>query len=219
MCNVDCFKWLARNITEEEVRGKKIIEAGSYDVNGSLRYVLQLLKPAEYVGADIRPGPGVDIICPSENLANKFGRESFDIVISTNTLEHIRKWKDAVSNIKNICKRDGIILIIVPSRWPFHEYPSDFWRYGMEDMRRIFSDCRILALEEDSHPPSLVYAKIRKTAGFVEDDLSKFRLHSVVTNGRKKELHERDFHTVYFKTLVLRNRIKNILKRAGRSLF
>jgi hypothetical protein len=90
---------------------------------------LELLKPAEYVGVDITKGPGVDIICPAENLTEKFGRESFDVVIATCLLEHVRNWKKSVSNFKNICKSNGIILVIAPSKWTFHEFPYDFWRY------------------------------------------------------------------------------------------
>jgi SAM-dependent methyltransferase len=219
MCNVDCFKWLAGNITEEEVKGKKVIEVGSRDINGSLRYVLELLKPSEYVGVDIKEGPCVDVICRSENLVKRFGKESFDIVISTNTLEHIRDWKTAISNIKNICKTSGIILIIVPSSWPFHEYPHDFWRYSKEDIREIFSDCDILELDEDGHSQSLAYTKISKPVDFNEKDLTLFKLHSVVTNRREKEIHDKDFRTPYYRMLVLKNKTKGILRRAGRLIF
>ena len=102
MCTPSCLDWGKRNLTEEEVRGKRVIEVGSYDVNGSLRSIVESLGSAEYIGADIRNGPGVDVMCPAENLAERFGKGSFDIVISTCTLEHIRDWKLAISNIKNV---------------------------------------------------------------------------------------------------------------------
>jgi len=218
VCNVDCIRWGARNLSEEEVRGKRVIEVGSYDVNGSLRYVVELLKPTEYVGVDIVEGPGVDIVCSVENLAQEFGRESFDIVLSTCTLEHIRDWKKAVSNIKNVCKPNGIILIIVPSDWPFHVYPYDFWRYEREDIRNIFSDCDILLLDEDPHTPSLVYGKIKKPHHFTEKNLSAYQLHSVILNRRTREIHEDDFENLYFRRLVLKNRIKNSVLRLGRKI-
>jgi len=215
---VDCIRWGARNLSEEEVKGKRVIEVGSYDVNGSLRYVVELLKPTEYVGVDIVEGPGVDIICSVENLLQEFGKESFDIVLSTCTLEHIRDWKKAVSNIKNICKPNGIILIIVPSDWPFHVYPYDFWRYKKEDIQDIFSDCDILLLDEDLHTPSLVYGKMRKPSEFTEKDLSAYQLHSVILNKRVREIHEDDFENRYFRRLVLKNRIKNTVLRIGRKI-
>lgn len=225
MCNIDCIKWAAKNITEEEIKGKRVIEVGSYDVNGSLRYIVELLKPAEYIGVDIVKGPGVDMICSAENLVQKFGKESFDVVMSTCALEHIRNWKEAISDIKNICKPDGIILIIVPSHWAFHECPCDFWRYKTDDILNIFSDCDILTLEEGFQRPSLVYlktknsavyVKIRKPVQFVEKDLSEYRLYSVIINKRISEIRDKDFQSFYFRRLVFKNKIENILfKIAG----
>ena len=136
MCDINCIRWGAKNLTNEEIKGKKVIEVGSYDVNGSLRYIIELLEPAKYIGVDIVKGPGVDIICSAEDLVERFGKESFDIVISTCTLEHIKDWKKSISDIKNICKPNGIILIIAPSDWPYHEYPYDFWRYKKEDIKK-----------------------------------------------------------------------------------
>jgi SAM-dependent methyltransferase len=218
VCNVDCIRWGAHNLFEEEVKGKRVIEVGSYDVNGSLRYIVELIKPTEYIGVDIIEGPGVDIICSVENLVQKFGKDSFDIVLSTCTLEHIRNWKKAISNIKNVCKPNGIILIIVPSDWPFHVYPYDFWRYSKEDIKSIFSDCDIMVLDEDFHTPSLVYGKIRKPYDFTEIDLSAYQLYSVILNKRIREIQEADFENPYFRRLVLKNRIKNIVLRIGRKI-
>ena len=111
MCDINCIRWGAKNLTKDEIRGKTVIEVGSYDVNGSLRYIVELLEPAKYIGVDIVKGPGVDIICPAENLVERFGKESFDVVISTCTLEHVRNWKKAISNMKNICRPKGIFLV------------------------------------------------------------------------------------------------------------
>jgi SAM-dependent methyltransferase len=219
MCNVDCIRWAAKNLTKADIKGKAVIEVGSYDVNGSLRYIVELLEPAEYMGTDIMKGPGVDIICPSENLVEMFGKESFDVVISTCTLEHTKNWKKAISNIKNVCKPNGIILIIVPSVWRFHAYPYDFWRYKKEDIENIFSDCDILILQEDPQPPSLVYVKIRKTHKFKEKDLKDYKLYSIIVNKRVSEIHDEDFQSFYFRRLTFRNKISSIIKKISPIVF
>ena len=57
MCNSACIEFGVRNLTFEEVTGKKIIEIGSYDVNGSLRPIIEAWgNPDEYVGVDIIDG-------------------------------------------------------------------------------------------------------------------------------------------------------------------
>lgn len=38
------------------------------------------LGPAEYVGIDIRPGPGVDVLCEAGDLVERFGGNAFDLV-------------------------------------------------------------------------------------------------------------------------------------------
>ncbi len=218
MCSMNCIKWGAENLSEEEVKGKRVIEVGSYDVNGSLRYIVTLLKPAEYVGVDIVQGPGVDVICPAEDLVQEFGTESFDVVISTCTLEHIRNWQMAISNIKNVCKPNGIILLIVPSVCHYHEYPGDFWRYSKDDMQELWHDCNILVMEEDPQPPSMIYAKIAKPQEFTEKDLSDYELHSVIVNKRTREIHDRDLRSAYFRYLVFRSKIRDTIVKVGKTV-
>ena len=76
------------------------LEIGSYDVNGSVRPLVAVLKPREYIGVDLRPGPGVDVVCDacSGALADRYGR--FDIVIATETLEHVQSWPRFVREMK-----------------------------------------------------------------------------------------------------------------------
>lgn len=107
MCNVNCIVFGATNLQEKDVKGKRVIEVGSLNVNGSLRPLIESLCPKKYVGVDIVEGPGVDMICDAENLVEKFGDSSFDVVITTELLEHVRNWKKVVSNIKNICTSGG----------------------------------------------------------------------------------------------------------------
>lgn len=219
MCDINCIRWAANNIKKEEIHNKRIIEVGSYDVNGSMRPIIQLLDPSEYIGVDIVEGPGVDVICQGENLVERFGLNSFDFIICTCVLEHTKEWKIVVSQLKKICKQGGIILIIVPSLWPFHEFPGDYWRYSKEDINNIFSDCEILSLFEDSTTPSLVYAKIRKKENFNEEDISQYKLYSIVTNTKINEIQKKDFCTWYFRKLVFFANIKSILIKVGKYIF
>ena len=62
-----------KNLNLEEIKGKKIIEVGAYDVNGSLRPIIESwAEPAEYIGVDIVRGPGVDVVCMAERMINVF---------------------------------------------------------------------------------------------------------------------------------------------------
>ena len=54
------------------MRGKRVIEVGAYIVNSRLRAQVEALGPAEYLGTDMRRGPGVDLICGAEDVSARF---------------------------------------------------------------------------------------------------------------------------------------------------
>lgn len=184
MCNKACIDFGRENLTRQDIEGKKVIEIGARDVNGSLRPFVEALKPGSYLGIDLEAGSGVDEICNVYDLVERFGTESFDVVISSEMVEHVQDWRNAISQIKSILKPDGVVLITTRSiGFPYHDYPFDYWRYELDDMRAIFSDMKIEALEPDDLSPG-VLVKARKPEDFVENDLSKHALYSMVTMGR-----------------------------------
>lgn len=176
MCHESCKAFITRNLIQEEVCGKRVLEIGSFNINGTVRPGIEAFKCADYIGIDYRQGVGVDIVCDAENIIDMFGKNTFDVVISTSFLEHVENWKKVISNIKNVVKDGGIMLHTTVSKgYGFHEYPHDYWRYEIDDMRHIFSDCEILVLEKDTQIPG-VFIKARKKAGWKELDLSKYEL-------------------------------------------
>ena len=191
MCNKNCIRFAELAIKQEEILDKKVIEVGSLNVNGSLRPFMESFKPKVYVGTDIAKGRGVDVVCKAEDLLRVFPKNSFDLLVSTELLEHVRDWRTAISNFKSIVKPGGKLLITTRSYgFPYHGYPYDFWRYEIEDMREIFSDCRIEQLQKD--PEKGVFVKLSKPESFLENDLSDYELYSIVINKRAKQLNEND---------------------------
>lgn len=219
MCNVAGVVFGVTSFTPDDIKGKKIIEVGSLDVNGSLQPIFKSWKPAKYVGVDIEAGPGVDVVCDAEHLLKKFKPESFDIVISTETMEHVRDWRQVISNLKALCKPNGTILVTTRSiGFFYHAYPYDFWRYEISDMKKIFGDCKILRLEADPQNPG-VFVKVQKPKRFKEKDLSSLKLHSMVANKKTKDVSPKDFKTVYYRRLMAKERLKDFVLETGKNLF
>lgn len=189
MCNVSCIIFGCLNLPKEEIEGKRFIEVGSRDVNGSLRLYVERFNPSEYIGIDIEKGRGVDLIVRAEDMVNKFGRESFDVVIATEVLDHILDWRLAVSNMKHVVKSSsGIILVTVRSRkFPYHPYPEDYWRFEDQDLLTIFSDCYIQVFEKDIYEPGLLM-KAYKPEDFRETDLSWLHLYSMKHRKRMQNI-------------------------------
>lgn len=214
MCNISGIIFGATNLRKNEIKGKDVIEVGSKDVNGSLRSYVESREPAEYIGVDIEMGPGVDILCSAEDIIDKFGKESFDIVISTELMEHVQDWKKVISNFKNICKPDGIILITTRSYgFKYHGYPHDFWRYELSDIKNIFSDYIINKIEMDQMKPG-IFAIVKKPKEFFEKDLSDYELYSIILDKKVKEINEKDmkyYQNKHIKYKIWKLKFRNFL--------
>lgn len=132
-------------------------------------------------------GPCVDQVVDATELVSTFGPDSFDVVLTTEMLEHAFEWREVISNLKHVLRPGGILLLTTRSLGfaRHYEHPGDFWRYEIDDMSQIFSDFEIIELSSDpmgSGGGPGVFMKARKPQGvryWVEKDLSDIYLHSM----------------------------------------
>lgn len=137
------------------MRGKRVLEVGSYDINGSLRPMVELMEPEVYIGVDLELGPKVDKIVEASSLVKEFGLKSFDLVICSEMLEHAEDWRTAVNQIKAVA-RTYILVTTRSEGFPYHGFPHDNWRYSKSDLAAIFSDWEIISLEDDPEYPGVM---------------------------------------------------------------
>ena len=172
MCHRSVLAFVMTRLSTIDIRGKKVLEVGSFDVNGSPRWIIELLEPESYIGVDIRPGPKVDLTCDAGALVAAFGAESFGVVVSTEMLEHAEDWRGAVSNMKRVLAPGGLLLLTTRSPgFPLHDYPGDHWRFTKQDALEIFADMEELEVVEDPMAPGIL-VRARKPAVFLEADLT-----------------------------------------------
>jgi SAM-dependent methyltransferase len=103
-----------------------IVDIGACNINGTLRDVCP--SGAFYVGLDVAPGPGVDVVIKS-NVALPLASASVDIVASSSTFEHDEFFWQTFLEMARIAKPNGIIYISAPSNGKYHRYPVDNWRF------------------------------------------------------------------------------------------
>jgi SAM-dependent methyltransferase len=173
----------------EDVCGRSVLELGSRDPYAEVRNIVMPLQPAQYTGVDLIPGPGVDVVCPAERLLDRFAPESFDLVVSTEVLEHVRDWRRVVHNLKSLLREDAILISTTRSRgYEFHGYPLDFWRFEPEDISEIFGDLEVETIERDTDDPPGVFFRARRPSGFTERNLDVYPLYSVVRRRHARSL-------------------------------
>jgi len=149
MCNVWCKTFVANSLQDWPDK-PEVLEVGSRNVNGSPRDLCQP-RASRYVGCDLDPGDGVDVIADATRLTTVFPPGSFDVVISTEMLEHVPDWPSAWTELMAVLRPGGLLILSTRSPgFPLHSYPGDFWRFTSDDIRVImegFGD--ILHLDDD----------------------------------------------------------------------
>jgi len=136
-----------------------IYEFGALQVEGQEGFAdLRPLFPGKkYVGADLRKGPGVDVLLDLHDI--DLPSESVGTVLILDTLEHVEYPRKAIENAHTILKKDGIVIITSVMNFAIHDYPQDFWRFTPEAFRSLlkqFSYSFVDALGNPKFPHTIL---------------------------------------------------------------
>lgn len=185
MCTPGCMEFVRAEFARLDLSQRDVLEVGSYDVNGSVRGAAERHGPRRYLGVDIAAGPGVDLVCAAEDLVRRFGEESFDVVVSTEMLEHVPDWKTAIGQMKRVLRPGGGLVLTTRSRgFGLHGYPADFWRFSTDDMASIIADLDDLRIESDrAESPGVLVAGIKSHRE--PTALDSIAIYSVVARRRR----------------------------------
>jgi SAM-dependent methyltransferase len=112
---------------------------------GRRPYAPWLHGASAYVGFDV-PQAGDPSVC---GLAYDlpFMDQSFDTVISTQTLEHIEEPQRAVAEMARVLRPGGYMILTVPQTWRLHEKPYDFYRYTRYGLRYMIEHAQLEVIE------------------------------------------------------------------------
>ena len=65
---------------------------------------------------------------------------TYDIVISANVIEHVKKIWKWVPELARVVKVGGLVITVNPVSWNYHEDPVDCWRIYPEGMKALYED-------------------------------------------------------------------------------
>ena len=87
---------------------------------------------------DVAPANSVDVVGDARIMP--FSDGSMDVVLITQVLEHIPDPIAVIGEIRRILKPGGTLLLSVPSIFPQHGSPGDYWRYMPQGLQWILRD-------------------------------------------------------------------------------
>ena len=100
----------------------------------------------EYVGLDVMPGPSVDVVVQS-NEQWPLPNEYFDVVLSSQVLEHVEHLELTLAEMNRVLKRGGVMILSFPFIYNEHGAPWDFQRFTAYRAQKLFPSFEILRLE------------------------------------------------------------------------
>src|SRR5437879_4706837 len=116
---------VARAMIESFTLPGPVVEIGSYQVEDQeeLINLRQFFPGRQYLGLDIRPGPGVDVVASVEDLPLPSGFAG--TVLAFSAFEHVQRFWVGFEEVHRVLRPDGVFLLCCPFYFHQHCYPSD----------------------------------------------------------------------------------------------
>jgi SAM-dependent methyltransferase len=114
-----------------------VLDLGSKG-NPSYHELLKEFKGVSWLRMDISPAAGIGCCGDLTSLPVKDG--IFDAVICFNVLEHVYRYRSALSEIRRVLKPAGLLYGYVPFLCNVHPDPSDYWRFTADCLHKSLSD-------------------------------------------------------------------------------
>ncbi len=114
----------------------QVLDAGC----GSKPYAEIIAKlGCKYFGIDVSMVPNTDGIISDSGKFN-MPESNFDIVLSTQVLEHVEYVQNYLSECRNSLKDNGYIILSTHGHWIYHPDPSDYWRWTSDGLKKIVEE-------------------------------------------------------------------------------
>lgn len=118
------------------------LEVGSKDYGSAPELRTRFTPDDVYIGIDMEPGPGVDVVLdmtlPFDEVDAALGGRRFGTIFCFATLEHCEQPFRMAENLTRLLRPDGHLVLSAPFAYAFHAYPSDYWRFTPEGIRKLF---------------------------------------------------------------------------------
>jgi SAM-dependent methyltransferase len=118
------------------------LEVGARDYGSTQDLQPVLVHGGAYTRVDMQAGRGVDVVLdlagPFDEVDACLGGARFGTIFCLSVLEHCEQPFGMAENLTRLLAPGGKVCVSVPFAWQFHGYPSDYWRFTHEGVKRLF---------------------------------------------------------------------------------
>jgi SAM-dependent methyltransferase len=118
--------------------GMRILEIGPESFPSTCQRLTQHLAP-EWHTLDVSENPLLTYPA-SREYSFDIPDESYDVVISANVIEHVKKPWRWIPELARVARHGGLVITVNPVSWIYHEAPVDCWRIYPEGMRALYEE-------------------------------------------------------------------------------
>lgn len=142
---------LLRELMNAEIEATRV-SGRALDVGGGRRAsYAELLGRVDITSVNIEPEIEPTVIADLDHPL-PFRSDSFDTVLSFNTLEHVANDRFVLSEMVRVLKPGGQLWIIVPFLHPVHGHPQDYHRHTAAGWNMMLRDANIPSANQQIRP-------------------------------------------------------------------
>lgn len=120
---------------------KETLDVGSRDYNGTVKSLF-----SNYIGLDMEDGANVDIVARADEIP--FPAESFDVVVTTEMLEHDPYFWHSMPEMARVLRPGGYLILTTRGiNFHLHGYPDDYWRFTESALAHLFEYAGLNVIE------------------------------------------------------------------------
>lgn len=127
--------------------GAHVLEIGPDGFPSAYRRTVEASTraPAAWHTVDLFADPRLTFVAESE-YRFPIADETYDVVVSGQVIEHVRKPWVWIKELARVCKTGGTVITVNPVSWPYHEAPIDCWRAFPEGMKALYDEASLEVL-------------------------------------------------------------------------
>ncbi|MDI6654439.1 MAG: class I SAM-dependent methyltransferase [Candidatus Hydrothermarchaeota archaeon] len=118
-------------------QNSKILEIGT----GNISYK-KYFPNCDFISSDMDASYQVDDVVDVHNI--KYPDNYFDVVLFHGILEHIESPEQALDEIYRVLKPSGIAIVSTIFFFPYHYFPSDYWRFTEQGLKLLLKKFKIV---------------------------------------------------------------------------